>query len=489
MSDALAGLEPRSLWGHFSAIAAIPRPSKHEERIVAWVRELAARHDFALATDAVGNLVLDVPASPGREAAPTVVIQGHLDMVGEKNSDVTHDFMNDPIRPRIDGEWVRATGTTLGADNGLGVAAALAVATDPAVVHGPLQLLFTLDEETGLTGAQGLDAGMIRGRTLLNLDSEEDGAIYVGCAGGADTHLLLQLQRAAPPAGARPYRLTVRGLLGGHSGMNIVENRGNAIKLLCRVLDAAGGAAVEFALAELGGGRMHNAIPREAEALLHLGADAAQRLGPVVAGCLEEFRKELAGIDEGLEIELAAAEEAAGGDALTAADRDRLLRLLLALPHGVLAMSQDIVGLVETSSNLAAVRPDGERLRVVTSSRSSLAPALRAVQGSIAAAAGLAGAEVETHDGYPGWKPDMNSAVLAVVREVYAGIWQQEPKVAAIHAGLECGLLGEKIEGLDMISFGPRIEGAHSPDERAHIGSTARFWKALVQVLDRLSQV
>jgi dipeptidase D len=486
MSDALAGLEPRSLWNHFASIAAVPRPSKHEERIAAWVRELATEHGFEVQTDAVGNLVIDVPASPGREQAPTVVIQGHLDMVGEKNRDVSHDFMKDPIRPRVDGEWVRATGTTLGADNGLGVAAALAVATDAAVKHGPLQLLFTLDEETGLTGAAGLDASLIHGRILLNLDSEEDGVIYVGCAGGADSHLFLEPARTAAPDGAVAWRLAASGLQGGHSGMNIVENRGNALKLIARTLHALKKEGVDHGLAGIAGGRMHNAIPREAEATLLLSPAAAERAAGVVACALAGFREELAGIDDGVELVLEQADGPAE-DPFSTADRDRLVRLLLVLPHGVLAMSQDIEGLVETSSNLAAVTQEGSRLRIVTSSRSSVAPALASVMSSIAAAGALAGAEVETHDGYPGWKPDLESKALAVVRDVYAEIWQRQPEVTAVHAGLECGLLGEKIEGLDMVSFGPRIEGAHSPDERAHIESTARFWQALVRVLDRLS--
>ena len=485
MGDPLGELTPRSLWQHFASIAAIPRPSKHEERIVAWVRELAARHDFRVRSDAIGNLVIDVPASAGREGAATVILQSHLDMVCEKNRGVEHDFMKDSIRPRIDGDWVYATGTTLGADNGIGVAAALAVATDPAVVHGPLQLLFTLDEETGLTGAMQLDGTLLAGKTLLNLDSEEDGILYVGCAGGADAHLHLDPERRRASPGAASWRLEVAGLRGGHSGMNIIENRGNAIKLLCRVLAAAADDGVAFDLASISGGRMHNAIPREAAATLQFAAGGEDRLRQVIARQLDAFRTELRGIDDELRIEFSPTD--AVDEVLTEDSKHRLLGLLLALPHGVLAMSAAIPGMVQTSNNLAAVTQQSGRIRIVTSGRSDVAASLESVMLSVAAAGRLAGAEVETHDGYPGWKPDMSSPVLEVVKQVYRELWKQDPVVTSVHAGLECGLLAEKAPGLDMISFGPQIEGAHSPDERVRIPSVEIFWNALTRVLDALS--
>ncbi len=485
MSDPLARLAPRSLWSLFSHIAGIPRPSKHEQRIVAWIRTLAGENGFAVRSDAVGNLVLDVPASPGREGCQTVILQAHLDMVCEKNKDSDHDFMRDPIRPRIDGDWVYATGTTLGADNGIGVAAALAAATDSSVVHGPLQLLFTLDEETGLTGAAGLDGSLLDGRILINMDSEEDGIVFVGCAGGADSHLFLDVGRTTPNDGGAAQRLEITGLVGGHSGLNIHENRGNALKLGARVIMAAIEEGLDVGLGSLRGGAMHNAIPREAEFDLWLAPQDGDRFRAVLARMVEGFRTELENVDDGLQVRLAPTES--DGAPLAPADRDRLLSLLLALPHGVLAMSGDIPGLVETSSNLAAVSETDGRIRIVTSSRSSIGSAMEEVLARIRSVARLAGAKVETHDGYPGWKPDMGSAVLQVVREVYTEIWGKEPEVTAVHAGLECGLLAEKAPGLDMISFGPQIEGAHSPDERAHIGSVERFWKALCRVLDRLA--
>jgi dipeptidase D len=485
MSDVLGQLEPRSVWGHFSEMTGVPRPSKHEERVAAWVRSVAEKNGFEVRSDEIGNLVVVVPATPGREGAPVVILQGHLDMVCEKNKDAEHDFMNDPIRPRVDGDWVYATGTTLGADNGLGVAAALACATDPDVAHGPLELLFTLDEETGLTGAQRLDGSMLQGRTLLNLDSEEDGVIFAGCAGGADTHLILSPTKKAATPGGTSHAVEVGGLRGGHSGLNIHENRGNAVKILARLLDRMAAEGVAYELATIEGGSAHNAIPREARAVLHLPDDGKARLEEALVPFTKDVKAELKGIDEGVEISVAPAQD--GDEVMDAADRDRLISLLMALPHGVLGMSQELPGLVETSNNVATVNAENGRIKIIVSSRSSVGPTQDALLASIRAVGSLAGSDVHTHDGYPGWKPNMASPVLGVVREVYGELWDAEPKVTAIHAGLECGLLGEKIPGIDMVSFGPQIEGAHSPEERIQISSVARFWDALKETLDRLS--
>jgi len=485
MKDVLAGLEPRSLWGHFSRIASIPRPSKQEERISAWVRAVAGEHGWPVDSDRVGNLVIRVPASPGHEGAETVILQAHLDMVCEKNRDTSHDFTRDPLRLKIDGDWVMATGTTLGADNGIGIAAALATASDPSVVHGPLELLFTVDEETSLTGAHGLDGSMLQGRTLLNLDSEEDGKLFVGCAGGADTYLFLEPARCARTAETHTFRIEVGGLRGGHSGINIHENRGNALKLIGRLLAATVDAGIDLELADLRGGSMTNAIPRESVATLALPDDDLDRFRGVVAGMVEAFRTELRGIDDGLEIRIEPDESPA--QVLQRADRDRLLDLLAVLPQGLLGMSTDLPCLVETSNNVAVANGEDGRIRIVTSTRSSVQPTLDAVLASIRAAGNLAVAQVEVHDRYPGWKPDMGSRTLAIVRDVYREVWEHEPEVTAIHAGLECGLLGERVPGLDMISLGPQIEGAHSPDERVQISSVARFWTALVRVLARFA--
>jgi dipeptidase D len=485
MNDALTHLSPRSVWTHFAALAAIPRPSGREDRAVAFVKEIGASIGAKERSDARGNVVLSVPATPGREKAAPVILQTHLDMVCEKNRDVAHDFERDPIRPRLSGEWVQATGTTLGADNGIGVAAALAAATDESVKHGPLELLFTLDEETGLTGAMQLDPTILSGRMLLNLDSEEDGVIFVGCAGGEDTLIDVKAAYKAPSFRGGGQKLSVEGLRGGHSGLNIIENRGNALKLIARVLSALVEEGVPFDLAGIAGGSKHNAIPREAEAVVAVEPKAKARLDAVTAAAVAGFRIELAKIDEGLKVTWSECPEPSRVLALT--DRDRLIRLLIGLPHGVLGMSQDIPGLVETSSNLAVVSEHEWAIRVVTSSRSSVAPSLAYVLTQVRAVAALANASVTLKDGYPGWKPNMESKALAVVREVYRSRWQKEPHVTAIHAGLECGLLGEKIPGLDMVSFGPQIEGAHSPDERVNVPSVERFWGALTEVLDRLS--
>ena len=349
MSQAVASLEPRSVWEHFASILEIPRPSKHEEKMVEFVRAVAERHGFDVRSDATGNLVVDVPATPGHENAPVVVIQSHLDMVCEKNKDVDHDFMTDPIRAEIEGEWVTAVGTTLGSDNGIGVAAALASATDPSVVHGPLELLFTLDEETGLTGAQQLDGSLLNGRTLLNLDSEEDGVLFAGCAGGADTHLFVEPARTAPASGHLPFLLEVKGLRGGHSGLNINENRANALKLLSRILAAAANEGVAYQLASLEGGSMHNAIPREASAVLHVEEAAESKLRGVIACQLEGFKTEVEGVDDGLVVELTATDPA--DSVLEDTDRARLVQLLQALPHGVLATPP------VPASNTAATSP------------------------------------------------------------------------------------------------------------------------------------
>ncbi|HEX6852572.1 MAG TPA: aminoacyl-histidine dipeptidase [Candidatus Polarisedimenticolaceae bacterium] len=481
----LAALEPRSLWEHFDALTKIPRPSGREAAAAAYVESVARRIGAEIRRDAVGNVVLSVPASSGREKAPAVILQGHLDMVAEKNKGVEHDFLKDPIRTRVEGEWVGAVGTTLGADNGIGVAAALAAATDPAVSHGPLELLFTIDEERGLTGAIGLDASLLRGRTLLNLDSEEDGAIYVGCSGGCDSILHFDPRWTAPTPGRAPLLLEVRGLRGGHSGLNIHEGRGNALKLVVRILFSALEAGVRFDLAAIRGGSKHNAIPREAEAILHVDPADRAKLDGIVACMREGFGVELAGVDDGVEVAVSDAPSAARVASAEAAGR--LVRLLAVLPHGVIAMSRDLPGLVETSNNLAVAEIEGDLVRIVTSSRSSVAPSIRMVLDAIRCAGQLAGADVESRDGYPGWKPNLASPALGVVRDVYRRRWGREPEVKAIHAGLECGLLGEKVPGLDMVSFGPQIEGAHSPDERVHVASVDRFWGALKEVLDRMS--
>jgi dipeptidase D len=487
----VASFEPQPLWRHFDGILTIPRASKEEGRMREYVVAAAERRGLTHQEDAVGNVVVRVSASPGREGAPVVVLQSHLDMVNEKNSDVPHDFTRDPILPRQVGDYLYATGTTLGADNGIGVASMLALmeggegADDLA--HGPLELLFTIDEETGLTGAQGLDPSLLTGRRLLNLDSEEEGTVTVGCAGGVDTRLSLPLATepvAAGGMGGVAVDLRLAGLLGGHSGIEIHLQRGNAIKLLARALGAA--ARVEpFALASFTGGNKRNAIPREAVAQVVIAPERREAL-------LRAIEREIAAI----QAEYRPAEPAMRFDAVsadlpervwTAATARTALALLNALPHGVLAMSYDIPGLVETSTNVAVVSLGNGTLEIQNSSRSSVASALSAARLRLHAIGELAGASATSSDGYPGWKPDLTSSLLKTVQAVHQRALGKAPTIQAIHAGLECGLIGEKVPGMEMISIGPQIESPHSPDERVKIASVGEFWRFLTALLDELS--
>jgi dipeptidase D len=479
----VASLEPQALWHHFDRILTIPRGSREEDRIRDYVLEVAARQGLEHRRDAAGNVVVIKPASPGRQSDAPTVLQAHLDMVNEKNTDVDHDFARDPIRPRREGEWLMATGTTLGADNGIGVAALLALAEADDVEHGPLELLFTIDEETGLTGAMQLDGELLRGRRLINLDSEEEDGICVGCAGGGQSTLQLPLSSAAPDGGSAALALTLKGLKGGHSGIDIRLQRGNAIKLLARLLHAAAQAA-PLRLAAFQGGNKHNAIPREANAVVLVDEGAVSRFRAALDTELHAIRLEYAVADPGIELEVADAP--LPDRAWDAASGLRMLHLLEALPHGVIAMSQDIPGLVETSTSLATARVEGDSLELVCSTRSSINPALDAVRRRIRAIATLAGATVEEKDAYPGWKPDLASPLLAVVKTVHRDVMGQDARIEAVHAGLECGIIGEKVPGTDMISIGPQIENPHSPDERVRIESVGRFWQVLTGTLRQL---
>jgi dipeptidase D len=483
----VASFEPQPLWRHFDAILTLPRASKQEGRMREYVMAAAERRGLSHGEDAVGNVVVRVPASPGREGAPAVVLQSHLDMVNEKNSDVPHDFGRDPILPRQSGEYLYATGTTLGADNGIGVAAMLALMEgDPGdLPHGPLELLFTIDEETGLTGAQGLDPALLSGRRLLNLDSEEEGTVTVGCAGGVDTLLTLPLATEPSPTGAVAVDFRLTGLLGGHSGIEIHLQRGNAIKLLARALFAAA-RAVPFALASFAGGNKRNAIPREAAARVVVAPERREALLQAVEREIAAIQAEYRPADPGIRLDPVSAD--LPERVWTAATACTVLALLDALPHGVLAMSYDIPGLVETSTNVAVVSAGSGTLEIQNSSRSSVASALTAARLRLNALADLAGASATSSDGYPGWKPDLTSPLLSVVEAVHRQVLGKEPTIQAIHAGLECGLIGEKVPGMEMVSIGPQIESPHSPDERVKIPSVAEFWRFLTAVLDALSR-
>jgi len=479
----VADLEPKALWAHFDDILTIPRGSKEEDRIRAHVVDIAERKGLDCQVDGTGNVVVKKPGTPGKEGAPATILQSHLDMVNEKNSDIEHDFTTDAIRVVMEGGYLTADGTTLGADNGIGVAAMLAILEAGDLSHGPLEFLFTIDEETGLTGAGGLDPAMLHGRTLLNLDSEEEGTVTVGCAGGADTEIRLPLQTIPAPSNCSTFRVKLHGLKGGHSGIDIHLQKGNAIQLLARMIHSISHGTPGF-LAGFQGGNMHNAIPREAWATVVIPEDQSGDFLLAIGEQFEVVREEYKGIEPAMELSID--EATAPPEVWTTYTTWDVLRLLVALPHGVVGMSQDIQGLVETSTNLAVAKAEGSVLQVLTSSRSSVASALGWIRQVIRAVAFQAEAEVEEHDGYPGWKPNLDSSVLKVVKTVHAEVLGKEPHVEAVHAGLECGIIGEMIPGMDMISFGPQIEFPHSPNERVQVDSVGRFYDLLTAVLEEL---
>jgi dipeptidase D len=481
----VADFEPKALWAHFDKILTIPRGSKEEDQIREYVVQVAQRNDLEHAVDATGNVVVKKPGTSGMENAKGTILQAHLDMVNEKNSDVEHDFSSDAIKPVMDGEYLTADGTTLGSDNGIGVAAMLAILEAGDLAHGPLEFLFTIDEETGLTGAGGLDPTLLSARQLLNLDSEEEGALTVGCAGGADTDLTLTLETLPAPSKATAHRVKIQGLSGGHSGIDIHLQRGNAVQLLARMLHAMAHGTPGF-LSELQGGDKHNAIPREAWATVVIPEDQAGEFLLQLGELFDCLKKEYKTVEPDMDLKL---EEVPLPDQVWSTDSTwQALRFLVALPHGVVSMSNDIPGLVETSTNLAAVRTGGRDLKVLMSSRSSVASALGSIRRKIRAVGFLAGGEVHEHDGYPGWEPNLDSKVLEVVKNVHTRVMGAEPHVEAVHAGLECGIIGEMVPGMDMISFGPQIEFPHSPNERVKVSSVGRFYDLLTETLKELAR-
>jgi dipeptidase D len=481
----ITDFEPKHLWTQFDKIRSIPRPSGHEEKVREYFLAFASERNLEAKTDSAGNVVVKIPATPGHENAPTVVLQGHMDMVCEKNKDVEFDFLKDPIELEVEGDWLTAKGTTLGSDNGVGLAAALALADDDAAVHGPLEVLATVDEETGLTGAAQLDASMLSGETLLNLDTEEIAAVYIGCAGGGDSTITLPIRTEPVPADYETIHVKVAGLRGGHSGVDIHEQRGNAVKSLARLLRKAS-RSQSLRLVSFEGGGVHNAIPREASADCVVGGSELDGVKNAIEAEAEDTRAELAAIDPGFKVEVLTG-QARATEMVDRKSHDTLLNLLLAIPHGVDTMSYEVPGLVETSNNLASVWWRDGNAVIGTSSRSSTASALEAIRGRIRAAAELAGAKVEEGDSYPGWKPDLSSKALEITKNTYERVFGKAPEVKAVHAGLECGIIGEKVPGMDMVSFGPQIEWPHSPDERINIPSVAQFYTLLKEVLKELA--
>ena len=479
MSNAIDGLKPAGLWKWFAELAKIPRCSKNEQAAAAFVVSTAKKLGLEWQQDKVGNVVVRKPASAGREHAPMVCLQGHLDMVGEKRPDKVHDFAKDPITLVRKGNTMMADGTTLGADNGVAVATSLAIMEDKSLVHGPLEFLFTIDEEMGLNGANGLEPGFLKSKTLMNLDSEEEGALYVGCSGGKDSAGVWALQTDAAPAGTAAVEVTVGGLRGGHSGLEIDKGRGNALKILNRTLTALAGVGAR--LSRMNGGNKRNAIPRDAVALVFLPKARLVDAMAIVAAMNETCRAELSTVEPSLEI--SAKQVKAKGKVLKRALQKKILQTIAGLPHGVIKMSADVAGLVETSTNVAVIKTGKKDIILETSQRSSVASEILEIADSVKAVFELGGATVTGSSGYPGWKPNMSSAILKTARDTYRQLYGKDAEVKAIHAGLECGIIGDKYPGMDMVSFGPTLEGVHSPDEKIFIDTVEKYWDFLMATL------
>ncbi len=481
----ISKLTPQRVWEIFDRITRVPRPSKKEEKIIRFLQDFAAENHLEHKTDQAGNVLIRRPAASSMQDRPTVILQSHMDMVCEKNSDVTFDFEKDAIQTQItpDG-WVKASGTTLGADDGIGMAAALAILTDPELELPAIEALFTVDEETGLTGAFNLGKDMLSGKYLINLDSEDEGELFIGCAGGIDTIATFHYKNEAGPKEYAYFRVSISGLKGGHSGDDIEKGRANSNKLLARLL-WQGMNECGLRLCTMDGGNLRNAIPREAHALFGLPVAKVRRLFELyesfVAGAQEEYHY----TEPDMDITISEAPYQT-----TVIDNDTQRKLLYALqgvPNGVLAMSAAMPGLVETSTNLASVKFKENGTIVVTSSqRSSLKEALKNAAATVESVYVLAGGEVVHSDGYPGWNPNPESHILDVTRKCYKELFDKELKVRAIHAGLECGLFLEKYPELQMVSFGPTLRGVHSPDERLEIATVDKFWKLLVATLQNI---
>ena len=487
MASIIDGFEPKNLWKHFEDITKIPRPSKHEEKILQYLKKFANERNLEMREDSTGNIVVIRPGSNGGENAPVIVIQSHVDMVCEKNRDCNHDFMKDPLKLYTDGDWLKAEGTTLGADNGIGVAAALSLLDMPTDCKlPPLECLFTVDEETGLTGAFALNGDIIKGRTMLNLDTEDWGEICIGCAGGGDSSIDLNVDYQDTPSDFLSFQLSVEGLMGGHSGVDIHEGRGNAIVFLASIIDALQNS-MDCRIVSLQGGDKHNAIPREAFATVVVSPEAMSNAQIIVSKREQGLIKEFGSKEKNMRITFAGLDDAPE-KTLASNSQKALIGLLRTIPHGVLKYSHDVEGLVETSNNLAAVKLVGGNYNIVSSTRSSISDALELQRERIALMSKAYGAKVEQDEAYPGWAPNLNSSILETTSKIYAELLDGEPNVCAIHAGLECGVIGEKVNGMDMISFGPTIKGPHSPDERVDIPSVKKFWELLLRILEELAE-
>ena len=481
----IADLQPKEIWAFFDEITQIPRPSKKEGKIVQYLLDFAQAHQLDVVTDEANNVLIKKKATPGKEHLPTLILQSHVDMVCEKNKEVQHDFENDPIQTRIEGEWVKAKGTTLGADDGIGMAAQLAILASNTIEHGDLECFFTTEEETGLAGAFALKKGFLTGTTLINLDSEEEGEFYIGCAGGKDTAATFIYKEEPAPADYFWFKVQVNGLKGGHSGGEIHLGLGNANKILTRYLWALK-QQTGIRLSEIDGGNLRNAIPREAHAVVGVPYAAKETSVTVLNLLQAEVEDELKNVDSKVKLSIESMEPQTR--CIEQAVSEKLLQALYACPHGVMGMSFDMPGLVETSTNLASIKmPEGTNTLVVgTSQRSSVNSLKEDIGNMVQAVFLLAGADVKSSDGYPGWKPNPKSEILRVAENTYETLFGNKPEIKAIHAGLECGLFLEKYPELDMLSCGPTILGAHSPDERILIPTVEKWWMFLLELIKNI---
>ncbi|MCX6334396.1 MAG: aminoacyl-histidine dipeptidase [Bacteroidia bacterium] len=482
--SAFSELKPELVWTYFKEICSIPRLSKNEAKIREYLLRFAHKNDLESKEDPAGNILIIRPSSHGMEKHKTVVLQSHMDMVGEKNADHPHDWTKDPIVPIIKEGWVTASGTTLGADDGMGIAAQMAILTDKNIKTGKIECLFTVDEESGMTGAINLSPGFFEGRILLNLDSEDEGILYIGCAGGMDTVGEMKYQPIAPDRDTAAIEISVTGLRGGHSGDEIHKGFGNSVKIMNRILWNLANE-YKISLSNFDGGNLRNAIPREAFATIVIEELSKSSIEKWIADFNDLMLDELGHIEKDLKISVKDAEMP--HIVMDKDNQNRLLSSLTCCPHGPIAWSKEMDDLVETSTNLASVKFVGDdTIRIVTTQRSSIDSSKRDVAAMVESCLKLAGAEVEHSSGYPGWRPNLSSEILKITRQSYRKLFGKDPKVRAIHAGLECGLIFEKFKGIDMISFGPTIRGAHTPEEKIEICTAQMFWDLLLDVLDNI---
>ncbi|MGI1998630.1 aminoacyl-histidine dipeptidase [Shewanella frigidimarina] len=480
---ALTQLYPQPLWQWFEQICAIPHPSKHEHALSQHIQQWAKAQGLAVVEDKVGNLIIRKPATAGMENCKIVVLQAHIDMVPQKNADKVHNFETDPIEAYVDGDWVKARGTTLGSDNGIGMSSALAVLGSKDIKHGPLEVLLTIDEEAGMTGAFGLEAGYLDAEILINTDSEQEGEIYMGCAGGVDAQISVPMSWQAPEQSNASFSLTMSGLKGGHSGVNIHLGRGNANKLLARFLfKYSDELALE--LVSFSGGSLRNAIPREANVQLMLPAENVEALKQAIESFQALVREELAVADPAMLLTLAAID--APTKVMDEEAQNTLIDLLHASPNGVIRMSDEVEGVTETSLNIGVISTEDESVEILCLIRSLIDSGREEVTGMLTALSNLSGASIDLSGAYPGWKPDTSSPVMEIVRDTYNDIYKKDPTVMVIHAGLECGLFKEPYPHMDMVSIGPTIRYPHSPDEMVNITTVGQYWELLLAVLERI---